>query len=50
MQSFNQALVDLVNQGKVSEEEAIKFATNPEALKMQLKGVSLGTENKILGT
>jgi twitching motility protein PilT len=50
MQSFNQALVDLVNQGEISEEDAIKFATNPEALKMQLKGVLLGTESKILGS
>ena len=49
MQSFNQALVDLVNQGEISEEEAFKFATNPEALKMQLKGIFLGSENKILG-
>ena len=49
MQSFNQALVDLVNRGEISEEEALKFATNPEALKMQLKGVLLGTESKILG-
>ncbi len=49
MQSFNQALVDLVNQGSISEEEAVKFATNAEALKMQLKGVFLGGENKILG-
>jgi twitching motility protein PilT len=50
MQSFNQALVDLVNQKVISEKEAIKFATNPEALKMQLKGVFLGSENKILGS
>ena len=49
MQSFNQALVDLVNSGQITEEEALKFATNPEALKMQLKGVFLGTESKILG-
>ena len=49
MQSFNQALADLINQGKISEANAMKYATNPDALKMQLKGVSLGTENKILG-
>ena len=50
MQSFNQALVDLVNQGEISEESALKYATNKEALRMHLKGVLLGTEGKILGS
>jgi twitching motility protein PilT len=49
MQTFNQALVDLVNDGTITEEAAIKFATNPEALKMNLKGIFLGGEGKILG-
>jgi twitching motility protein PilT len=50
MQSFNQALIDLVDQKEILEEEALKFASNPEALKMQLKGVFLGSESKILGS
>jgi len=50
MQSFNQALVDLVNEGKISEEDAFKNASNPEALKMQLKGVFLGNDQNILGS
>ncbi|HJO92608.1 MAG TPA: PilT/PilU family type 4a pilus ATPase [Victivallales bacterium] len=49
MQTFNQALVDLVNEGTITEEQAIKFATNPEALKMNLRGVFLGTDGQILG-
>ena len=49
MQSFNQSLVELVNNGIISEEDALKNSDNPEALKMCLKGVFLGSENKILG-
>ena len=49
MQSFNQALLDFVNNGEISEKEALKYATNKEALKMNLKGVFLGTDSKILG-
>ncbi|MCP4176349.1 MAG: PilT/PilU family type 4a pilus ATPase [bacterium] len=49
MQTFNQALVDLINEGTITEEQAIKFATNPESLKMNLKGVYLGTDGQILG-
>lgn len=49
MQSFNQSLYDLFNQGLVSEDEALKNSDNPESLKMNFKGVFLGLENKILG-
>lgn len=48
MQSFNQSLLDLINTGVVSEEDAMEAATNPEALKMNLQGIFLGTDNKIL--
>lgn len=48
MQSFNQSLVELVDNGLISEDEALKNSDNPEALKMCFKGVFLGAENKIL--
>jgi len=49
MQSFNQALTELVDKGLISEDDALKNSDNPEALKMYLKGVFLGSESKILG-
>jgi len=49
MQSFNQSLYKLINEGLVTEEDALKAATNPEALKMNLKGIFLSTESQILG-
>jgi len=49
MQTFNQSLVGLVQNGLVSEEEAMIHASNPEALKMNLKGVYLNSDNSIIG-
>jgi twitching motility protein PilT len=43
MQTFNQALVDLVKAGKVEEAEAIRFSPKPDELKMNLKGIFSGT-------
>jgi len=43
MQTFNQALVDLVKAGKVSEADALRFSPKPEELKMNLKGIYSGT-------
>lgn len=48
MQTFKQSLMDLVQREKISSEEALKMADNPEALKMNLKGVYLNTDNQIL--
>jgi twitching motility protein PilT len=48
MQTFNQSLLDLVNEGLVTEEEALTAASNPDALKMNFNGIFLGTENQIL--
>ncbi len=39
MQSFNQSLVDLVQQGKVTEEEAINFSNNKDEFNLSLKGI-----------
>jgi twitching motility protein PilT len=43
MQTFNQALVDLVRAGKVEEAEALRFSPKPDELKMNLKGIYSGT-------
>lgn len=48
MQSFNQSVVELVNKGIITEEDALANATNVEALKMNLKGIFLKTESSIL--
>ncbi|HAD82672.1 TPA: twitching motility protein [Candidatus Edwardsbacteria bacterium] len=49
MQSFNQSLLGLVNEGLITEEDALKFANNPEALKMNLKGIFLDSSSQIIG-
>jgi len=48
MQSFNQALYDLVKAGKVSEKEALGKASNPQALEMMFKGIFLDEGRRIL--
>jgi len=41
MLNFNQALFQLVKDGKVSEQEALSKASNPQALEMNFKGIFL---------
>lgn len=41
MQTFNQSLIDLFNRKLISEEEAISRSPNPEAIKMNLRGIFL---------
>src|SRR3954454_2379739 len=48
MQNFNQALFQLVNDGKVSEKEALAKASNPQALEMNFKGIFLDEGRRIL--
>jgi twitching motility protein PilT len=48
MINFNQALYNLFKQGKVSEQEALSKATNPQALEMNFKGISLDEGRRIL--
>jgi twitching motility protein PilT len=43
MQTFNQALVDLVKAGKVEEAEAVRCSPKPDELRMNLKGIFSGT-------
>ncbi len=48
MQTFNQALYDLVKQRKVTEAEALAKASNPQALDMMFKGIFLDEGRRIL--
>ncbi len=49
MLNFNQALFQLVKEGKVSEKEALAKATNAQALEMNFKGIFLDEGRRILG-
>lgn len=49
MINFNQSLFKLVQEGKVSKEEALAKATNPQALEMNFKGIFLSEGKRILG-
>ena len=49
MQSFNQALYDLVKAGKVTREAALEKATNGQALEMMFQGIFLSSGSRILG-
>ena len=48
MQTFNQALYKLVKAKAITEEEALLKATNPEALKMNVRGIFLDESRRIL--
>src|SRR5437660_6361269 len=48
MINFNQALFQLVKKGKVSEQEALSKASNPQALEMNFKGIFLDERRRIL--
>ena len=49
MQNFNQALFELVKQGRVTEKDALAKATNAQALEMNYKGIFLDEGRRILG-
>lgn len=48
MVNFNQALFNLVKAGKISEQEALSKASNPQALEMNFKGIFLDEGRRIL--
>lgn len=50
MQTFNQALYKLVKAKKITEENALMKATNPEALRMNLRGIFLDESRRILSS
>jgi len=49
MQTFNQSLYKLHKAKSITEENALAQATNPDALKMNLKGIFLDESRRILG-
>lgn len=49
MQNFNQALFQLVKDGKVTEKDALAKATNAQALEMNFQGIFLSEGKRILG-
>ena len=49
MMTFNQSLVNLVKANLISLEDGLANSTNPEALKMNLKGIYLDEDRRILG-
>ena len=48
MQSFNKSLMKLVQDGRVSKEEALAWAPNPEVLKLNLQGIYFDNGKKII--
>jgi len=50
MQTFNQSIYDHIKNGTITEKEGMRFATNPESLRMNLQGIFLDEGKRILGT
>ena len=50
MQTFNQSIYNHIKAGLVSEAEGMRYATNPESLRMNLQGIFLDEGSRILGT
>jgi twitching motility protein PilT len=50
MQSFNQSIYELIMSGQISEAEGMRHATNPESLRMNLQGIFLNEDTRILGS
>lgn len=48
MQTFNQALFNMVKEGKITQKEALAKASNPQALEMNFKGIFLDESRRIL--
>jgi len=41
-QTFDQALLDILRKGEISEEVALEYATNPSDMKLKMQGVGKG--------
>jgi twitching motility protein PilT len=48
MISFNQSLYKMVKEGVISDDVAMEYASNPEALRMNLRGIFLDTGKRIV--
>jgi twitching motility protein PilT len=49
MVSFNQSLYNLFKAGLVDQETALMYASNPETLRMNFKGIFLDNSRRIIG-
>jgi twitching motility protein PilT len=49
MQSFNQALYDMVKANRITRDAALEKATNAQALEMMFQGIFLSSGSRILG-
>ncbi|MBI4564421.1 MAG: PilT/PilU family type 4a pilus ATPase [Planctomycetes bacterium] len=49
MQDFNMSIVEMIHGGLVSKKVGMQYSPNPEQLKMNLQGIYLGDDRKILG-
>lgn len=47
MQDFNMSLESLVNKGMIDKQNALEFSTNPEQLKMALKGIKVAASGLV---
>lgn len=50
MQTFNQSIYGLIKGGMITQEEGMMYATNPQALRMNLQGIFLDESRRILST
>lgn len=50
MQTFNQAIYQLIRSGEITEQNGMRHAGNPEALRMMLRGIQLDEGRRILST
>jgi twitching motility protein PilT len=50
MQTFDQALHEMVKTGRITQAEALQHSPTPEALKMRFQGVVLSESRRILGS
>jgi len=48
MQTFNQSIYQLIKSGMITQEEGMMYASNPQALRMNLQGIFLDEGRRIL--
>lgn len=48
MQTFNQSIYGLIKSGMISQDEGMTYASNPQALRMNLQGIFLDESRRIL--
>ncbi len=45
-QSFDQAILDLYNEGRISQEKAFEYATSPSDLKLKMEGLGVSSNEE----